>query len=285
MKIFKFIPFYIIFILFLSCSDTIIKEDPTDTTPDAPAISGKFKKRVLIEDYTGTWCGFCTRVSFAIDELKLITDKAVPVSIYGGRPTEPWLTPNTVALKTYFFPSTINNYPEARLNRTIPWASPQPLNLADAKNLTGNNCGLGLAINSSIINRNLSVDVKIKFAQTYTNIRLVVYVVENNLIRDQTNYYSYYGGQNPILNYVHNHVVKGSLTNVLGSPISESTLYGQIVTKNFTKTLPSVYNFNDINISNTAEIGLVAFIIDENNTVVNVRYAKINESQSFEENL
>lgn len=278
MKNFRISFLLICFAIVTSCSETTIIEKPADSSVDAPAVTGFFKKRVLIEDYTGTWCGFCTRVSYAIDQVKTITDKAVPVAIYGGRVTEPWLTPNTAVLKNYFFPANPNNYPEVRLNRTELWTNPQPLNLNDAKNLTGNNCGLGLAINSNIVAGNLVVDAKIKLAQTYSNLRIVVYVVENNLVRDQTNYYSaYYGGQNPIPNYVHNHVLKHSLTSVLGETITENTVIGQTIVKNYSVAMPT-------NISNTAQIGIVAFVIDANDTVVNVRYANINDNQLFEEN-
>ena len=36
----------------------------------------EYKQYVLVEDYTGTWCGYCTRVSFAIEELKKQTNDA-----------------------------------------------------------------------------------------------------------------------------------------------------------------------------------------------------------------
>ena len=67
--------------LFLSCSDTNVVENWPDESAYEPPYSGYFKKRVLIEDYTGTWCGNCTRVSHAIEEVKLLTDKAVTVAI------------------------------------------------------------------------------------------------------------------------------------------------------------------------------------------------------------
>lgn len=279
MKIIKHLFIFLSISQLFSCSDTIIKEIPSPTTVDAPPASGYFKKRVLIEDYTGTWCGFCTRVSQGIDLVPTVTDKAVVVAIHGGSVgSDPYITPFTMQLKNYFFSAAPNKYPEVRLNRTSLWNKPEAQNLNDVKKLTGNNCALGLALNSNLTGGNLNVEVKIKFVELYSNLRLVVYVVENSLIYDQVNYTStYYGGQDPIPNYVHDHVLRHSLTNVLGNNITENINLSQIITKNYNQSIPT-------NISNTSNIGLIAFVIDANNNVINVRYAKINENQIFEEN-
>jgi Outer membrane protein Omp28 len=266
------------FLFLMSCSETIVKELAPDNGVDAPAVTGYFKKHVLIEDYTGTWCGFCARVAYGIDQVQTVTDKAVVVSIHGGNPnSDPYITPYAVVLFNYFFPTSPGSYPKVRLNRTEKWTNPEALNLNDVKNLTGNNSGLGLAIKSNIVSGNLVVDTKIKLAQTYSSLRLVVYVVESGLVFDQVNYTSYYNSQNPVPNFVHNHVLRESLTSVFGNDITESTVLGQTIIKNYYVPLP-------INIANPAEIGIVAFVIDANNTVINSRYAKINENQAFEEN-
>ena len=42
------------------------------------------KTRVVLEDYTGTWCGYCPNVTHAIDELRMITDDISVVAIHYG---------------------------------------------------------------------------------------------------------------------------------------------------------------------------------------------------------
>ena len=42
------------------------------------------KTRVALEDYTGTWCGYCPNVSHAIEEIRLITDDISVVAIHYG---------------------------------------------------------------------------------------------------------------------------------------------------------------------------------------------------------
>ncbi|MGK4569344.1 hypothetical protein [Flavobacterium sp. 3HN19-14] len=86
MKKFPLLPLLFVSIFAVSCSETnVIREDVIiDETPDAPAVSGQFQKRVLIEDYTGTWCGNCTRVAYGIDQAKAISDRVVSVAIHSG---------------------------------------------------------------------------------------------------------------------------------------------------------------------------------------------------------
>jgi hypothetical protein len=146
-----------------------------------------------------------------------------------------------------------------------------------ALNLTSNNCGLGLALNSTVADGNINLNVKVKFAQNYSNLKLVVYVLEDKLIYRQVNYSTFYGAVNPIPNFEHNHVLRASLTNLLGDSLT-NTNYNQTVTTNFSVPIPA-------NVSNAENINFVAFVIEENNNVVNVRAAKKNENQEFQENL
>jgi hypothetical protein len=57
-----------------------------------------------------------------------------------------------------------------------------------------------------------------------------------------------------------------------------NTNYNQTVTTNFSVPIPA-------NVSNAENINFVAFVIEENNNVINVRAAKKNENQEFQENL
>ena len=261
--------------LLTSCGDTTIVENIPDGNVDTPPISGYFKKRVLIEDYTGTWCGNCTRVAHAIDEVKEQTDKAVTVAIHNGN--DPYHFAGIAPLKNLILPNSPLALPVSRLNRMIVWTFPEPTNVQEAINLTGNNSGLGIAMNSSIENGNINLDVNVKFALNYTNLKLVVYLLEDELVYFQRNYTTYYDNVNPITNYVHNHVLRASMTDILGETISGNTSAGSSFTKNFTIPVPS-------NIANAANINFVAFLVGEDNVAINSRAAEANEAQEFEEN-
>ena len=42
-----------------------------------------FRTNVLVEDYTGAWCGYCPRVAFKLDKLWKSTDeKITPLAIH-----------------------------------------------------------------------------------------------------------------------------------------------------------------------------------------------------------
>jgi thiol-disulfide isomerase/thioredoxin len=271
---------FVLLFAFASCSETnvVYPDIVIDETVDAPPVSGQFKKHVLVEDFTGTWCGNCTRISYSIEKVMEQTDKAVAVAIHNG--IDPYHFAGIEPLRNQIYPNTSDfPLPTVRLNRTIAWTYPEVSNIQQVKNLTSNNCGLGLAMNSIIVNGLISLDVELKLAQNYSNIKVVVYLLENHLIYDQRNYTDYFGAENnpTIHDFEHNHVLRTSITNILGDPITEETLFGKTITKSYSLAIPS-------SVSNSENLSFVAFVIDENNTVINCRASEGNQNQTFEEN-
>ena len=81
--------------------------------------------KVAIEDYTGTWCGYCPRISHAIEELRLITDKIAVVAIHNG---DPMAISQESDLRNEF---GIFGFPTGRINRTIDWSYPHTSNMIE----------------------------------------------------------------------------------------------------------------------------------------------------------
>lgn len=264
------------FLILSSCGDTNVVENLPDGSATAPAISGYFKKRVLIEDYTGTWCGNCTRVSYAIDQVNQQSDNVVSVAIHNGN--DPYHFEGIEPLKNLILPNSPLALPVSRLNRMTVWTFPEPTNVQQAIDLTGNNSGLGLAVNSSVTNNQINVDVNMKFALNFSNLKLVVYMLEDGLVYYQRNYTTYYDAVNPIPEYVHNHVLRNTLTNILGDAVEGTTEAGNTITKSFSIPVPS-------NIVNVDNVNFVAFLVDANNNAINARASHIGQNQTFEENL
>ncbi|WP_181369525.1 Omp28-related outer membrane protein [Flavobacterium album] len=239
-----------------------------------------FVKRVLIEDYTGTWCGYCPRVAYGIELAKQQSDKVVAVSIH--RPS------SNVSSSVYdpynYDTSELENtlgaegYPKGFLNRKTQWTFPEPENIAQVIGLTqGNNPKMGLALETSVSGSTMNVNVNVKFSSNFSNLKLVVYVLENGLIYDQHNYTTYYDGVDLLEDFHHNHVLRAVLTPLLGEAIDSSeTVVNNVYTKSFSVPVPA-------NIANAANIEFVAFVIDANGNAVNVREAFPNVSQDFEE--
>ncbi len=238
-----------------------------------------FVKRVLIEDYTGTWCGYCPRVAHAIELVQAQTDKAVTVAIH--RPTS---NQSSLNYDPYNYDASelealldAAGYPKGYLNRMTLWTVPEPNNIAQAISLTqGVNPKLGLAMTSTVENGNISLDVNVKFGKDFNNIRLVVYVLENGLIYEQHNYTEYYGGVDVIEEFDHNHVLRACLTPILGEAITGNTTIANTYSKTFNVTVPA-------NVENASNIEFVAFVVDTDNNALNVRKASPGENQTFEE--
>ena len=260
--------------LFYSCADTVVVENKPDQNPSAPAIPGNFKKHVLIEDYTGTWCGNCVRVAYAVEQVKLQTDKAVTVAIHNGN--DPYNFDGIAPLKDLILPNSALSLPISRLNRMTVWTYPEPTNIQQAIDLTGNNTTLGLALSSTVANGTIHLDVQMKFIQNYTDLKLVVYLLEDKLNYEQRNYTNYFNGVNPIINFEHNHVLRTSITNILGDAVFGTT-NGSSITKSFSIPIPA-------NITNSANISFAAFLVGNDNKVLNARASVANENQSFELN-
>jgi hypothetical protein len=86
MKNYYFIGVFFFTLSLLSCGENSLIYSPikVDDNVDAAPITGLFQKQVLIEDYTGTWCGNCARVAYAIERTKEASDRVVSVAIHHG---------------------------------------------------------------------------------------------------------------------------------------------------------------------------------------------------------
>ncbi|MXN91446.1 Omp28-related outer membrane protein [Flavobacterium sp. Sd200] len=239
-----------------------------------------FRKRLLIEDYTGTWCGYCPRVAHAINLVHTQSEDVVTVAIH--RPSS---NPSSIVYDPYNYDASaleatlnIPSYPKGFLNRRIVWSNPEPNNIAQAIALTqGANPKLGLALKPVVSNGNITVDVSAKFGQDFSNLKLVVYVLENGLIYEQHNYTTYFDGVDVIPDFEHNHVLRACLTPILGEevPAAQTKLY-DIYTKTFSIPAPA-------NIANIANVEFVAFLLDQDGKAINVRKAAPGDVQEFEE--
>jgi hypothetical protein len=135
-------------------------------------------------------------------------------------------------------------------------------------------------MNSTVSGGNINLDVKVKFAKDYTDLKLIVYVLEDNLVYNQTNYTSGLFGTgtvNPLVNFDNDHVLRSCLTNIQGDVIQGTTTSGLSVTRNFAVSVPS-------NVFNVANMNFVAFVVGSNGSAINSRAAAPGDNQSFEQN-
>lgn len=233
--------------------------------------SDGYPKNVLIEDYTGTWCGNCPRVSYAIEQVKEQTDRVVSVAIHIS---DSYAFDGGIAVNDAF---EISSYPNARLNRIHKWTAPEPDNIAEAVNQSGL-APLGLAMSSSQVGNEIHLTCKTAFKETFTQpLKLVLYLVENELIQDQENYTSYYGGDATIVDFEHNDVLRAIYTHHLGDQIpAAQTIENTIYEMQTQEAIP-------VSVEDSSKLHIVAFVVNATtNEVLNAREAAIGEIQTFE---
>ena len=230
-----------------------------------------FVKNLLIEDYTGTWCVNCPRVTYAIEQAKNQSDKVVSVGIHND--AEMMMDKVSVLINEF----GISGYPTARLNRVNNWVD-DVNNIEGALNLTGYGADLGLAINSNISGSNIEATIKIGFENTLSkSLKLVIYLTEDGLIYNQSNSTDYYGGEHTLIDFEHNDVLRAIFTDHLGEPIpSSETIADTVFEFSINEEIPAIVANND-------HLHLVAFVTDATtNEVINVREVKVGENQEFQ---
>lgn len=235
-----------------------------------PAVgANQFVNRVFVEEFSGTWCGNCPRILYGTELLKQQTSKAVVVQIhlFNG---DPFITSQGNALAGNL---GVNGVPTGRINRTINWSGPQYQNVNQVINEIRPSSPVGLALSSTLNNNTLNINVKMGFSDLGINGKLMVYLVEDNLFHTQSNYSSnLYGGLSSIPNFEYDGVLRSVVSSLSGDAIGTVT---NEVTKSYSLPLPSV-------ISATANAKIVAFLIDGNGSVLNVREAGIGVTQQLE---
>jgi hypothetical protein len=99
----------------IQLGDGLIDENPLNDTLRSTifAILGvTSEKRVLVEEFTGAWCGWCPDGAVQMEKLLQAYPLAVPVALHAGG-TDAMITPESVALATEFRPS----FPMAMIDR------------------------------------------------------------------------------------------------------------------------------------------------------------------------
>ena len=102
-------------------------------------------KNVLVEDYTGTWCGYCPAVSAAVDAVQGLTDHISIVALHNGDDLSLAIEPDI--REGLGVPS---GSPRARIDRTIVWGlgTPPEFPTADVLSLAGIDSPVAIGLTS-----------------------------------------------------------------------------------------------------------------------------------------
>lgn len=243
------------------------------------------RRKVVYEDYTGTWCGWCVRVTTAVQLLNQLSDDVVILAIHNN---DPMAFSGESQLAAQF---GVQGYPAARINRTVVAPNPEDgeasiqLALAHA----GEETDLSIAINTNLSGNNLAVEVKLMSENPIpSSYRLVVYLYQNGLIFPQANYYNgvasspWYQMGNPISDFVHDDVLESSYTNIFGDPIPATNAF-EVYSRTFSAVNLSQFGHTTApNTFDPARFGVAVYVVDENNNALNAQHVKAGQSVNFE---
>lgn len=214
-------------------------------------------QKVLIEEFTGAWCGYCPDGALILEDILANQPNAIAVSIHNSDAMQ---TGTGSLIENFYSPA----FPQAVINR-----GGAPISRGSWANSVNtalqNQPIVAVSIDSAGYNfstRVLTVKVKATFLQSHTgNMRINVFLTEDGVTGsgsgyNQVNYYNsqqgspLYGLGNPILNYVHNHVFRTSGGSAWGSGavIPTSVTAGEEFSRTYAITLGSNWDINNMRI-------------------------------------
>lgn len=249
----------------------------TLTASETISVTRGFTKKILLEDYTGTWCQYCPGAAAAIATATNTSYNILTVGYHVSYSSTQGIDPMQIP-ETVFFAGQygVNAFPTVFFDgpATTDWNYPNPsqLNSELAETAT-----TGLALDAEVSGNVLNVEVKVGFTAVPTEeLKLMLYLVEDNVTTSTPQ-----SGTNQGANYVHKDVLREVYTNQLGDVIPAGSIsLSADYTQTFTGlTLPS-------NISNMSELKVIAFVrknISGNHyKIMNVQEAALGETKDFD---
>lgn len=230
MKMIYKIIFALVFIMLSTACDEITG-DVTETPNQDTSNAGNIVQKVLLEDFTGYTCGNCPAAHDVIKQIeKTYGERFIPIAVHVGSFAEPdpkhpydFRTSEGNAYDQVFgnsqagLPNGMINrkkFNNSYITRHNKWASLVATELA-------NEPTLGIKLNAAYNQntRKIEVTTNLNYIKNSTNQDyLVIVMIEDSIIQYQKDYRL--GENQDILDYCHNHVLRGSINSAWGERIS-----------------------------------------------------------------
>ena len=222
-----------------------------------------FSKKIIVEEFTATWCANCPALNHKIHDLVLENSNIIPIAIHGDDILEYEL----ISVLEDFH--SVNGYPNAYIDRYERWLKTRD----HLYSYLNKEAELGLGISSIIEKDEIKIDIKLAFSKNSSEkLKLGVYILENNFIYPQSDYDADGG---VVQDYEHNDILRKSVTDIFGDEIVSSTSVGDFYAKQFKIAIPS-------SIKNLENISIVSFVVNESNEILNAQIAPINTIKDFD---
>jgi len=227
-----------------------------------------FTTKMIISDFTGTWCGACSTAGVKIHSTTAANNKVLAIAYHND---DSMSNADALVVETAY---NVNAFPTVKLNGNADWTwSSMPL--AELDPFLNAMQQTGLAINSTVSGNNLDITVKVGFANiTNTNLKLTVWLLEDGKVASQSNYYE--PGGNPLANYVHNDIARKAYTAPMGDVIPAASI---VVDADYTKSFTGVAIPAGVD---TSKLRILAIVSDTSNNVLNVQTAATGTNKDFD---
>lgn len=245
-------------------------------------VPASFSKKVLVEEFVGTQYAQTPEANYDLAQIvKSSNNHVYSASLHVGDA----MNSNQTSILLSSMPVTPTSYPcgmidRAHVNGNLYTDSKQFTNAVNMRLNSSVDCGL--AISSVMVSGQAQVDIYTGFSAPMTgNYKVNAYLVEDRVSGNNPNFYQsnaynltfgspFYLAGNPISTYEHQNVVRKSITNPAGNPISATAMVagGQEI-HSFTVDLP-------VRLCNISNYHIIAYITNVNtNEIVNVQQAQL----------
>lgn len=233
--------------------------------------AGDFNKKVILVDFTAIHCVFCPTANKVANDLAELYGKENVIVIGAHASTLAVPNPNVPAELNMISETSKELYDKFAPGAGLPKGMVNQLDV-EGQRITNFGQWDELVIQESYVEPEMKMSMELEYNEAERTVKVIVktdylvnssiddnlaiYVTEDSLISPQKN-----PGGGVIEDYVHNHVLRASLTGTLGSQLSSSVINkGSSITKEFTYKIPDEFQ--------PLQLGFVAFIQDKNNNIV-----------------
>jgi|WetSurMetagenome_2_1015567.scaffolds.fasta_scaffold66182_2 hypothetical protein len=241
-------------------------------------------KKLVFEDLTGAWCGYCPRGPIEMEALKaMYPNNVIIITQHNGDKMENSFSTILCNQATGFPNMMVNRRKVEGVSRSTIFAYESEIKNTPATVAVG----IQHAWNNSTRVITGTITAKFEQAPTAGDLRIGLMIIENNVVGtgtgyDQSNYYNttsdypeLKGAGNPIIGYKHFTVQRDCpLDGVYGKSgiIPNSPVVGTVYSTTFTYTVPAQYNSLNVILEN---VSLVAFVGYNNGQLLNAEEAML----------